>query len=138
MLYKYIFTITVTTFNLSSTVGFILLIALIFQIISGILLALFYTPDPALVILCREELTNELGYFYIFYKMHFSGVDLLFILTYAHMLKKIFLKNYVNDADGWMTGSSIFLNLHLVTFFGICLSTTHLGDLTVTIAANIF
>lgn len=137
-LFRYIFKITVSTFRLTSTSGFVLLIIFILQICSGIYVAFFYSPDPTFVIVLREELVNELDYFFWFYKTHFIGVDLFFILTYLHMLKKLFLKNYLNDVDGWYTGSSIFLNLHLVTFFGICLSTTHLGDLTVTIAANIF
>jgi hypothetical protein len=67
------------------------------------------------------------------------GVDLLFVLSYLHILKKFYLKNYADgDLDGWFTGAYAFLMYHLVVFLGITLSTSHLGDVTVTIAANIY
>jgi hypothetical protein len=35
------------------------------------------------------------------YYMHVRGVDTLMILSYLHILKKIFLKNYVtSESDG--------------------------------------
>jgi len=71
--------------------------------------------------------------------MHVVGVDLLFVFSYAHVLKKVYLRNYgTGDTDGWLTGAYAFLLYHLVVFLGITLSTNHLGDVTVTIAANIF
>jgi len=67
------------------------------------------------------------------------GVDVLFILSYLHIMKKIYLRNYTRgDLDGWLTGSYAFLVFHLVVFLGITLSTNHLGDVTVMIGANIF
>jgi hypothetical protein len=67
------------------------------------------------------------------------GVDLLFVLSYLHVFKKIYLKNYAHgDLDGWFTGAYAFLIFHVVVFLGITLSTNHLGDVTVTIAANMF
>lgn len=61
------------------------------------------------------------------------------ILSYLHILKKIYLKNYVNtEADGWLLGGYAFFWFHIIVFFGISLSATHLSDLTLTIGANIF
>jgi quinol-cytochrome oxidoreductase complex cytochrome b subunit len=55
-----------------------------------------------------------------------------------HILKKIYLKNYVTpDSDGWIVGGYAFLWFHYVVALGICLSCTHLSDLTLTIIANI-
>lgn len=73
------------------------------------------------------------------YQAHLVGVDVLFILSYLHILKKIYIKNFTQgDLDGWFTGGYAFLVFHLVVFLGITLSTTHLGDITIMIAANIF
>ena len=67
------------------------------------------------------------------------GVDVIFVFSYIHLLKKIFLKNYVEpDVDGWLTGTYAFLIFHLVVFLGITLSTNHLGEVTITIASNIY
>lgn len=73
------------------------------------------------------------------YSAHTLGVDFLFVLSYLHVLKKLYLKNFTDgDVDGWFTGAYAFLVYHLVVFLGITLSTNHLGDVTVMIAANIY
>jgi quinol-cytochrome oxidoreductase complex cytochrome b subunit len=74
----------------------------------------------------------------VFYA-HVSGVDTISVLSYLHVLKKIYIKNYiVSDSDGWLIGGYAFFWLHIIVFLGISLSATHLSDLTLTIGANIF
>jgi quinol-cytochrome oxidoreductase complex cytochrome b subunit len=73
----------------------------------------------------------------VFY-MHLRGVDTVFFFTYLHILKKIYLKNYVtSESDGWLLGGYAFFIFHVIVVFGISLSATHLSDLTLTIVANI-
>jgi hypothetical protein len=61
------------------------------------------------------------------------------VLSYLHILKKIYLKNYVvAESDGWVIGGYAFLWFHAIVALGISLSATHLSDLTLTIFANIF
>jgi quinol-cytochrome oxidoreductase complex cytochrome b subunit len=56
-----------------------------------------------------------------------------------HILKKIYLKNYVTaESDGWLLGGYAFFWFHYIVALGISLSATHLSDLTLTIIANIF
>jgi quinol-cytochrome oxidoreductase complex cytochrome b subunit len=56
-----------------------------------------------------------------------------------HIMKKIYLKNYVTpESDGWIIGGYAFLWFHYIVGLGICLSCSHLSDLTLTIAANIY
>jgi hypothetical protein len=60
------------------------------------------------------------------------------VLSYMHILKKIYLKNYVSaESDGWLLGGYAFFFFHYIIFLGISLSATHLSDLTLTIVANI-
>lgn len=60
-------------------------------------------------------------------------------MSYLHVLKKVYLRSFTEgDPDGWFTGAYAFAIYHVVVFLGITLSTNHLGDVTVTIAANIF
>jgi len=95
--------------------------------------------DPAFVIGHRLDFFLEVWWYPHVYAMHVIGVDLLFVLSYLHILKKIYLRNYSRgDLDGWFTGAYAFIVFHVVVFLGITLSTNHLGDVTVTIAANMF
>lgn len=139
MLLKYVTIILVPYFKFSSVFGFSILISIVLQVLSGFFLCLTYIPDPTFVITFREEYINEMWYFLWIYKIHVLGVDVIFVLSYVHIFKKIWIKNFIKcDRDGWYTGSFAFLIFHLVVFFGITLSTTHLGDVTITIAANMF
>lgn len=109
------------------------------QFFSGFLLSLFYVPDPSFVITFREEYVREVWWYFVVYKLHVVGVDTIFVFSYLHILKKIFIKNYVeSDLEGWFTGAYAFLVFHAVVFLGITLSTNHLGEVTITIASNIY
>jgi len=109
------------------------------QFWSGFLLALFYVPDPTYVSTLREEYMNEVWWFAYVYKTHVVGVDSIFVLSYLHITKKVFIKNFLGaELGGWVTGTHAFLAYHVVVFLGITLSSNHLGDLTLTIGANIF
>lgn len=136
---KYSLAITVPYVRPTSVFGFSLIVGMYVQVYSGFLLAIFYLPDPSFVIPTREDLFMEVWWFGYVYKAHVIGVDVLFTLSYLHILKKFYLKNYSEgDLDGWFTGAYAFLIYHLVVFLGITLSTNHLGDVTIMIAANIF
>jgi quinol-cytochrome oxidoreductase complex cytochrome b subunit len=136
---RYAVSVTVPYFRPTSVFGFSLIIGMYAQMYSGFLLAIFYLPDPSFVIPTREDLFMEVWWFGYVYKAHVLGVDILFTLSYLHILKKFYIKNYTEgDLDGWFTGAYAFLVYHLVVFLGITLSTNHLGDVTIMIAANIF
>jgi quinol-cytochrome oxidoreductase complex cytochrome b subunit len=139
VLSRYSSFVLVPYFRATSAFGFALLANLASQFISGVLLALYYVPDPSMVMTFREEYANEVWWFTYVHKAHVVGVDSIFVLSYLHIFKKIYLKNYAGaDVDGWVTGAYAFVVYHGVVFLGITLSSNHLGDVTVTIGANIF
>lgn len=106
---------------------------------SGFLLSVYFIPDPTFVMTLREEYMNEIWWFFYVHKTHVVGVDSIFVLSYMHIFKKVYIKNFLGgDLDGWISGTYAFLIYHVVVFLGITLSSNHLGDLTLTIAANIF
>ena len=124
--------------SVSSVIGFMLLISILLQILSGFFLGWYYIPEPGLVIEMREEMFNDTRFGAELFYMHVRGVDTLVVLSYLHILKKIFLKNYVTaESDGWLVGGYAFLFFNAIIFLGISLSATHLSDLTLTIVANI-
>jgi len=136
---KYAVYVVVPHFKPTSVFGFAVLVNMITQFYSGLLLSLYYTPDPTTVMTLREEFINEIWWFIYVYKLHLVGVDSIFVLSYLHIAKKIYIKNFMyGDVDGWVTGTYAFLFYHVVVFLGITLSDNHLGDLTLTIGANIF
>ncbi len=98
---RYAVTIAVPYFRPTSVFGFSLLVGMYAQMYSGFLLSIFYLPDPSFVIPTREDLFMEVWWFGYVYKAHVIGVDILFTLSYLHILKKFYLKNYSEgDLDG--------------------------------------
>lgn len=125
--------------SMTSVLGFVLLLVIMIQLISGFFLSWYYVPEPGLVVELREEMFEESRYGVEIFSMHVRGVDVLFVFSYFHVLKKLNLKNYVTaDGEGWLLGGYAFFWFHYVVGLGICLSASHLSDLTLTIAANIF
>ena len=125
--------------TISSILGFALALAIGLQIFSGFFLSLYYLPEPGLVVELREEMFNDVRFGYEIYTLHLRGVDTIYILSYLHILKKIFLKNYIAaEPDGWLLGGYAFFWFHYVVALGITLGANHLSDLTLTIAANVY
>ena len=123
----------------TSIIGFMLLMTIVFQLLSGFFLGWYYIPEPGLVIELREEMFNDTRFGVEVFYLHVRGVDTIFVLSYLHILKKVYIKNYLSvDSDGWLIGGYAFLWFHYIVFLGISLSATHLSDLTLTIGANIF
>ena len=124
--------------SVTSIIGFMLLICIVMQLLSGFFLAWYYMPEPGLVIELREEMFNDTRFGAEVFYMHVRGVDTLMLLSYMHIMKKIYLKNFVtSESDGWILGGYAFLWFHAIVGLGISLSATHLSDLTLTIIANV-
>jgi len=125
--------------SVTSIIGFMLLIAILLQLLSGFFLAWYFVPEPGFIVDLREEMFNDTRFGLEVFWMHVRGVDTIMVLSYMHILKKIFLKNYVTaESDGWLLGGYAFFWFHYVVALGITLSASHLSDLTLTIIANMF
>jgi quinol-cytochrome oxidoreductase complex cytochrome b subunit len=86
----------------------------------------------------REEEDTEDLYTDDFFWLHERGVDLLFIFSYIHLFRKLFLNVFeFENESAWKSGLFTFLILQVVVFFGLVLCCTHLSEITLTIAANI-
>jgi ubiquinol-cytochrome c reductase cytochrome b subunit len=87
--------------SVTSIIGFMLLITIVLQIASGFFLGWYFMPEPGLVIELREEMFNDTRFGAEVFYIHVRGVDTLMVLSYMHILKKIYLKNYVtSESDG--------------------------------------
>lgn len=97
--------------SVTSIIGFMLLLTMVMQVLSGFFLGWYYVPEPGLVVELREEMFNDTRFGAEVYYMHVRGVDTLMVLSYVHILKKIFLKNYItSESDGWLLGGYAFFS----------------------------
>jgi quinol-cytochrome oxidoreductase complex cytochrome b subunit len=109
------------------------------QLLTGVMLAFSLVLESSLIPIVREEEDLEVAYIDDFFWLHERGVDFIFIFGYLHLLRKLYLASYdVEQEIAWKSGVFVFLVFQAVTFFGLLLCSTHLSEITLTIAANIF
>jgi quinol-cytochrome oxidoreductase complex cytochrome b subunit len=121
-----------------AVLGFITLLIVASQLISGMMLALSFIPEVMLIAISRDEEDIEDLYTDDFFWIHERGVDMIFLFSYAHLLRKLFMSIYDFDVEAsWKSGVFTFLIFQVVVFFGLSLCATHLSEITLTIAANI-
>jgi ubiquinol-cytochrome c reductase cytochrome b subunit len=87
--------------SVTSIIGFMLMLTIMMQILSGFFLGWYFMPEPGLVVELRDEMFNDTRFGAEVFYMHVRGVDSLMVLSYLHIFKKLYLKNYVtSESDG--------------------------------------
>lgn len=86
----------------------------------------------------RDEEDLESVFVDDFFWLHERGVDFVFIFSYFHLFRKLYLVlfDYENESS-WRSGMFSFIVFQVVVFLGLVLCCTHLSEITLTIAANI-
>lgn len=120
-----------------SVVGFVIVLMFILQILSGICLALSLVPEVMLVPSGRDEEDADAIFTDDFFWIHERGVDVIFIFSYVHLARKLYLlNNYLAQEFAWKSGAFALMIIQVVTFLGLVLCSTHLSDITLKIASN--
>lgn len=129
---------SVSFHDIHSLFGFFTFLIVANQIVSGTMLAFSLVPEPMIVPIVRDEEDTEDLYTDDFFWLHERGVDMLFVFSYIHLFRKLYLNifEYENEA-AWKSGVFTFLIFQVVVFCGLVLCCTHLSEITLTIAANI-
>lgn len=106
--------------SLNWNYGRILGIILVFQIVTGTLLAIYYSADSLVAFRRVQYIIYEVNYGWIFRVFHFNGASLFFIFLYLHFFKALFFSSY-RLKFVWMSGLTIFLFVIIEAFIGYVL-----------------
>jgi len=106
--------------TISWNFGRILGIVLIFQILTGTLLAFYYVADSSLAFNSVQYIIYEINYGWIFRIFHFNGASLFFVFLYLHIFKGLFFIRY-RLKEVWIRGLTIYLLLMIEAFMGYVL-----------------
>lgn len=134
----YFSVLTVSFHDINALYGFFLILVVVSQLVSGTMLSFSLITEPMIVPIVRDEEDLEDLYTDDFFWIHERGVDLLFIFSWIHFFRKLYVNAFEYEHEvAWKSGVFTFLILQGVTFFGLVLCCTHLSEITLTIAANI-
>lgn len=135
----YFKTMRVSMHEIFSLFGFFTFLTIAIQLLSGTMLSFSLVPEPMLIPVVRDEEDMEDLYIDDFFWLHERGVDLIFIFSYFHLMRKLYLNIFETETEAsWKSGAFAFLIFQAVVFLGLILCCTHLSEITLTIAANIF
>jgi len=136
-IYKYFTNLKVAYHIMGALWGFLVFVVIVNQCLSGIMLSFSLVNDCMLIALSREEEDSENNYIDDFFWLHERGVDAVIITSFFHLLRKLYLGiNDIEQEYSWKTGVFAFLIIQVTIFAGLVLCTTHLSEITLTIAVN--
>ncbi len=107
-------------YNFGSLLGLFLIV----QIVSGILLAFYYTAHVDLAFDSIEHIMREVPYGYIIRYTHANGAAFFFIMVYLHIARSLLYGSYSVYSGrnvAWNIGVIIFFLMILTAFIGYSL-----------------
>nr|YP_009229285.1 cytochrome b [Allodiplogaster sudhausi]ALT06535.1 cytochrome b [Allodiplogaster sudhausi] len=106
--------------TLSWNFGSMLGMVLVFQILTGTFLAMYYAADSLLAFSSVQYIMYEVNYGWLFRIFHFNGASLFFIFLYMHIFKGMYFMSY-RLKKVWMSGLTIYLLVMMEAFMGYVL-----------------
>jgi ubiquinol-cytochrome c reductase cytochrome b subunit len=112
---------------------------LVIQIISGILLAMHYTPHIDLAFLSLEYFMRQVDFGWLIRYIHANGASMFFGAIYLHIARGIFYSSYAYPRGQlWISGIIIFILMMATGFMGYVLPWGQMSFWGVTVITNFF
>lgn len=97
-------------------------ICLVVQILSGIFLAMHYTPHADLAFASVEHIMRDVEGGWLIRYVHGNGASMFFLIVYLHMCRSLYYGSYIAPREGvWLTGVLIMLLMIVTAFIGYVL-----------------
>jgi len=114
-------------------------ICLVMQIITGVLLAMHYTPHVDYAFLSVEHIMRDVNYGWLMRYTHANGASVFFIVVYTHIARGLYYGSYMKPRDhGWSIGVVIFLLMMATAFMGYVLPWGQMSYWGATVITNLF
>jgi len=119
--------------NFGSMAGFLL----VWQIISGILLAMHYVPDTSLAYNSVDHIMCSVRNGWLIRYCHSGGASIFFIIVYIHIGRGFYFRSY-RKVTLWYSGVVIFLLMMATAFLGYILPWGQMSLWGATVISNLF
>src|SRR6185369_16415185 len=102
--------------------GSLLGMCLIIQILTGVFLAMHYTPHVDFAFDSVEHIMRDVNYGWMLRYMHSNGASMFFVAVYIHMFHGMYYGSYKAPREIlWMIGVIIYLIMMATAFMGYVL-----------------
>jgi len=125
--------------NFFWTFGFMLLFALAVQIVTGIVLAMHYTPHVSMAFESVEKIMRDVNYGWLLRYLHANGASFFFIAVYLHIARNLYYGSYKAPREVlWMLGLILFLLMMASAFMGYVLPWGQMSYWGATVITELF
>ena len=102
--------------------GFLSLICLIIQLLTGIFLAMHYTPHIDFAFYSVEHIMRDVNFGWLIRYLHANGASMFFIVVYFHIFRGLYFGSYTKPKQWvWVIGIIILLLMIITAFIGYVL-----------------
>ena len=121
------------------SLGSIAGVALVLQIVTGIVLAMHYVPHADMAFDSVEHIMRDVNYGWMLRYMHANGASLFFVAVYIHMFRGLYFGSYKAPRELlWWFGILIFLAMMATAFMGYVLPWGQMSFWGATVITNMF
>lgn len=114
-------------------------VALVIQIITGVILAMHYTPETSLAFASTEHIMRDVNYGWLMRYVHANGASMFFIIVYVHIFRGLYYGSYKSPREIlWMLGVVILLLMMATAFMGYVLPWGQMSFWGATVITNLF
>ncbi len=130
---------TPKNFNYFWSFGGIAMTMLILMILTGIFLAMHYTPHASMAFSSVEHIMRDVNWGWMLRYMHMNGASFFFIAVYIHIFRGMYYGSYKKPRELlWIFGVIIFLLMMATAFMGYTLPWSQMGGWAAVVITNLF
>ena len=119
--------------------GSLLTLCLLLQIITGLVLAMHYTPLVDLAFASIEHIMRDVNGGWAIRYLHMNGASLFFIAVYAHIFRGLYYGSYKAPREvTWIIGMLIYLLMMATGFLGYVLPWGQMSFWGATVITGLF
>ena len=112
---------------------------LVIQIVTGIVLAMHYTPHVDHAFNSVEHIMRDVNYGWLMRYMHANGASMFFIVVYIHIFRGLYYGSYKSPREVlWFLGIIILLMMMATAFMGYVLPWGQMSFWGATVITNLF
>jgi ubiquinol-cytochrome c reductase cytochrome b subunit len=124
--------------NLLYTLGMVAMAAFMIQVITGILLLIYYVPQEEHAFTSVQMIMNQVPYGWLFRLMHVVGSNLMVAVVFLHMTSVFFLGSYKKPREfTWVVGALLLFTTLTFCLSGYLLQWSQLSYWATTVVTNI-
>ncbi|RMF12879.1 MAG: cytochrome b, partial [Alphaproteobacteria bacterium] len=114
-------------------------IALTVQLLTGIVLAMHYTPTAAGAFDSIEHIMRDVNWGWLLRYMHANGASFFFVVVYVHIFRGLYYGSYKAPREVlWMLGVVILILMMATAFMGYVLPWGQMSFWGATVITNLF